>query len=92
MNVVAKSTSLAPLLKSTTVISNGLQPVIGTGVVLKPKIVTTKPAISRQVSESLQETLITGSLRVCSGIGGSKLVLNYYILLYFMHEQILFSL
>ncbi|XP_043517299.1 cytochrome b-c1 complex subunit Rieske, mitochondrial isoform X2 [Frieseomelitta varia] len=31
MNIVAKSTSLAPLLKSTTVISNGLQPVIGTG-------------------------------------------------------------
>ncbi|CAD1477553.1 unnamed protein product [Heterotrigona itama] len=72
MNVVAKSTSLAPLLKSTTVISNGLQPVIGTGVVLKSKIVT-KPAVSRLVSESLQETLITGSLRVSSGIGASLL-------------------
>ncbi|KAK9309690.1 hypothetical protein QLX08_000695 [Tetragonisca angustula] len=72
MNVVAKSTSLAPLLKSTTVISNGLQPVIGTGVVLKSKIVA-KPGVSRLVSESLQETLITGSLRVSSGIGASLL-------------------
>ncbi|KAK1119873.1 Cytochrome b-c1 complex subunit Rieske, mitochondrial [Melipona bicolor] len=72
MNVVAKSTSLAPLLKSTTVISNGLQPVIGTGVVLKSKIVP-KLGVSRLVSESLQETLITGSLRVSSGIGASLL-------------------
>ncbi|XP_043583904.1 cytochrome b-c1 complex subunit Rieske, mitochondrial isoform X2 [Bombus pyrosoma] len=31
MNVVAKSTSLAPLLRSTTVISNGMQPVSGKG-------------------------------------------------------------
>ncbi|XP_060818627.1 cytochrome b-c1 complex subunit Rieske, mitochondrial-like isoform X3 [Bombus pascuorum] len=31
MNVVAKSTSIAPLLRSTTVISNGMQPVSGKG-------------------------------------------------------------
>ncbi|OAD54171.1 Cytochrome b-c1 complex subunit Rieske, mitochondrial [Eufriesea mexicana] len=75
MNVVAKSTNLAPLLKSATVISNGLQPVSGRGIVVQPKIVT-KPVVKRMVPQSLNESLITGSLRVSSGIGVSLLAIQ----------------
>ncbi|XP_033315071.1 cytochrome b-c1 complex subunit Rieske, mitochondrial-like isoform X1 [Bombus bifarius] len=72
MNVVAKSTSLAPLLRSTTVISNGMQPVSGKGIVQKSKVVT-KPVVNRMLVQSSYESLITGALRVSSGIGASLL-------------------
>ncbi|XP_017795206.1 PREDICTED: cytochrome b-c1 complex subunit Rieske, mitochondrial-like isoform X2 [Habropoda laboriosa] len=69
MNVVAKSTNLSPFLKSaTTVVSNGIQPVSGSGVVLKQKIVT-KPVVRQLIGQSMLESLITGPLRVSSGIG-----------------------
>lgn len=76
MNVVAKSTSLAPLLRSTTVISNGMQPVSGKGIVQKSKIVT-KPVVNRMLVQSLHESLITGALRVSSGIGGLRLLFKH---------------
>ncbi|XP_017879974.1 cytochrome b-c1 complex subunit Rieske, mitochondrial [Ceratina calcarata] len=72
MNVVAKSTNLSPFLKSaTTVISSGIQPVSGTGFVLPAAKIVTKPGVDRKVIQSLQESLITGSLRVSSGLGVS---------------------
>ncbi|XP_016905397.1 cytochrome b-c1 complex subunit Rieske, mitochondrial isoform X1 [Apis cerana] len=72
MNVVAKSTNFLPLLKSTSVISNGMQPVTGRGIVEKTKIIT-KSDVNRILVQSLQESLITGAVRVSSGIGASLL-------------------
>ena len=72
MNVVAKSTNVSPILKSvTTVVTNGGRPVPGSGTVLRSKIVV-KPVVSRMLNESLSESLLSGPLRVTSGITGSK--------------------
>ncbi|XP_054004605.1 cytochrome b-c1 complex subunit Rieske, mitochondrial [Hylaeus anthracinus] len=71
MNVVAKSTNLSPILKSTsTVVSNGIRPAAGTGNVFKPHIVV-RPAVSRMVPQSMSESLLSGAVRVSSGITGS---------------------
>ena len=68
MNVVAKSTNVSPILKSvTTVVTNGGRPVLGSGTVLRSKIVV-KPGVSRMLNESLSESLLSGPLRVTSGI------------------------
>lgn len=68
---------MSPYLKSATaVISNGMQPVSGSGVVLKAKIIT-KPVASRMLGQSMLESLITGPLRVSSGIGGSRHLFIY---------------
>lgn len=71
MNVVAKSTNLTPYLRSTvTVVTNGLQPVTGSGPITKSKIVV-EPVVSQMVKESMFKALITRPLRVSSGIGAS---------------------
>ncbi|XP_076748807.1 Rieske iron-sulfur protein [Xylocopa sonorina] len=76
MNVISKSTSLSPFLKSATaVIANGAQPVAASGRVIKPKTVT-KPAVTRMVTQSMHESLITGALRVSSGLGASLLAIQ----------------
>lgn len=79
MNVVAKSSNVLPFLRATTVISNGMQPVSGRGIVAQPKIVT-KLVPKRIVGQSLQDSLITGPLRVSSGIGGLSHLLVYYVI------------
>ncbi|XP_076643761.1 Rieske iron-sulfur protein isoform X1 [Halictus rubicundus] len=76
MNVVAKSTTLTPILKSaTTVVSNGLRPVAGSGITLKPKVVV-KPAVNLIVNESIYESLFSRPLRVSSGITGTTQTLQ----------------
>lgn len=94
MNVVAKSTNFLPLLKSTSVISNGMQPVTGRGIVEKAKIIT-KSDVNRILVQSLHESLITGALRVSSGIGGSKLLIQSYFInfcIYFNKIHFIFRL
>lgn len=84
MNVVAKSTNFLPLLKSTSVISNGMQPVTGRGIVEKIKIIT-KSDVNQILVQSSQESLITGALRVSSGIGGLKLLIQSYFINFCIH-------
>lgn len=71
MNVVAKSTSLTPYLRSTVAtVTNGLQPVTASGPLKKSKIVI-EPTVSRMLNQSMLQALITGPLRVSSGITAS---------------------
>nr|XP_034195418.1 cytochrome b-c1 complex subunit Rieske, mitochondrial [Osmia lignaria] len=76
MNVVAKSSNLSPFLRSTvTVVTNGTQPVVSSAAVVKPKIVG-KSTVKLLLKESMLQSLITGPLRVSSGIGASLLAVQ----------------
>lgn len=69
MNVVAKSSNLAPYLRSaTTVVTNGLQPVSASGPIKKSKIIV-EPVVSRMLEQSMLKALLIRPLRVSSGIG-----------------------
>lgn len=77
MNVVAKSTNLSPLLKSaTSVVSSGLRPVAGTGNAVKQKIIVMS-SVNHKVNQSISESILSGPLRVSSGITGSKSSLKH---------------
>lgn len=67
MNVVAKSTNLSSVVKSTsTFVSNGMVPVAGSGVKLRPKVVV-KPVGSLILNKSISEALSSRPLRISSG-------------------------
>ncbi|XP_012273907.1 cytochrome b-c1 complex subunit Rieske, mitochondrial [Orussus abietinus] len=72
MNVITKTSNIAPYLKvTTTVVSNGLRPVAGTGKVQRPKI-EVPGSVERIVS--LNEGIFHGPLRVSAGItAGSQI-------------------
>lgn len=52
-------------------VTNGLQPITASGPIKKSKIVT-EPVVSLMLNESMLRAIITGPLRVSSGIGATK--------------------
>ncbi|XP_077255670.1 Rieske iron-sulfur protein isoform X1 [Temnothorax americanus] len=71
MNVIAKSTALAPFLRATaTAVSNGGIPVAATGKVHKPKIVV-PPSVRRTLQQTTYQVLLTGPTCVSSGVAAS---------------------
>lgn len=80
MNVVAKSSNLSPFLRSTvTVVTNGTQPIVPSIAVVKPKIVT-ESVVKQLLKESMLQSLVTGPLRVSSGIGGTRNLFKCYFI------------
>lgn len=71
MNVIAKSTTLAPFLRATaTAVSNGGVPVAATGKVHKPKIAV-PPPVKRMLQQTYQD-LLTGPTCISSGVAGAS--------------------
>lgn len=74
MNVIAKSTTLAPFLRATaTTVSNGGIPVAATGKVHKPKIAVPQP-VKRLLQQTTYQDLLTGPTCISSGVAASTQV------------------
>lgn len=72
MNVIAKTSTLAPYLKaSVAAVPNGLRPVAASGKVQKDKVVV-KSSVEPKTSYSLSQSIPAGQLRVRSGISGAS--------------------
>lgn len=68
MNVIAKSTTIAPFLRATaTVVSNGGLPVAATGKVQKPKIAVPQP-VRRRLQQTIYQDLLVGPTCISSGV------------------------
>ncbi|RLU26834.1 hypothetical protein DMN91_000631 [Ooceraea biroi] len=68
MNVIAKTTGLAPFLRATaTAVSNGGTSVAATGKVSKPKVAVL-PAVKRTLGQTIYQDLLTGATCISSGV------------------------
>jgi len=74
MNVIAKSTGISPFLRATaTAVSNGSTSVASTGKVQKPKFVTFPP-VQRILGQTMYQDLLTGPIRISSGVSGASIM------------------
>lgn len=70
MNVIAKSTNIAPLVRATAnSVSNGSRPLVA--VKAQRSKVAVPPTVVRAVGQTMAQDLLTGPLRVSSGIAAS---------------------